>query len=636
MPPKVLFYMQRDLHLPFLEPIHEQLCRLYPEAETAFCAPSYIPPQNGLPGWGLEQDEVQRLSAKARFVRAVELFQPDITVFADACTNVFNCGKRVFVGHGIISKGGFYTDNEMVRRENLADLICVPGPWHKEILQKNVFSPIEVTGFIKSDRLFGPAACTRNDFCRQYDIPEDAKIILYAPTFNAELSAIPTLGEQIVQVCEPDDRYLVIKLHTMTDVRLVELHRRLAAAHPRIRFVEDIDVTPAMAAADILISDVSSVLVEFMALNRPVIAVNNPRQQEYEGYRPNDIEYQVRDACLQVAGSDELLCAVDCALRQPQERALERMRYAEALCFGRDGRSAERAAKAILALVNDQPTGGVSGRDHFCLLMTVRKKDSLATVMYELGTLIMTHPGVQFDVVVWGMEQPPDIQVPMVKAWISANTDLSTVVQSVVACSSACWLVMLEAGIQLPERALSFLLHYFRWEPALAMVRTLTVRDDYRHLLRVVYPELGEIPVEQVSGLLLSTLMGRSVSMEYAAPGCCMIRRADLAMLLSIPAETGMPYQEQLRRQFVTTGRTCQLALDLFALPAPPIVMDTVELGRLVDDFGYNPDDICLLNRLLSVLLGFECHDDARVVWQQAAERAGNTVPVLAGLWGSI
>jgi hypothetical protein len=634
MSPRILFYIQRNLHLPFLEPIHEQVIRLCPGVVTAFCAPAYIPPQNGLPGWGLEEHEAQRLSVKTRFVRTVEEFQPDITVFADACTNVYNCGKRVFVGHGIISKGGFYTDNELVRRENIADLICVPGPWHKQILEKNVFSPIEVTGFIKSDRLFGITACTRETFCRQYAIPADATIILYAPTFNDELSAIPCLGEQIVQVCEPD-RYLVIKLHTMTDIRIVELHRQLASVHARIRFVEDVDVTPAMAAADILISDVSSVLVEFMALNRPVIAVNNPRQQEYEGYQADDIEYQVRDACLQITNIDELLCAVERVIRQPEELSLQRMRYAEALCFGRDGRAAERAAQAILRLEAGLPTGNVSNYDHFCLLLCVGERDSLATVLYVLGNLVMADPGMQFDVVVWGMEQPQNVDSPLVKAWLSVATPLPEALAAAVPCSTAPWLVMLETGIQLPQRALRFLSNYFRWEPTLTMVRTLTVRDDYRHLLQVVYPELGEIPVDLVSGLLLSTLMGRSVAMEYAAPGCSMIRRADLSLLSNLLPGTGIPYPEQIRRQFAASGRSCKLALDLFATPTTPLAMDTAELGRLVDDFRSSPGDICLLNRLLTVLLSLGCHDDARLVWQQSAHYVCHKLPLMAGVWGS-
>lgn len=624
---RILCYIQRNLQLPFLEPVQEQLARLCPEAETAFCAPPFIAPQNGLPGWGLEEHEVERLKGKARFVRTVEEFQPDITIFADACTNVFNCGKRVFVGHGIISKGGFYTESPLVRRENLADLICVPGPWHKRILQKNVFSPLVVTGFIKSDRLFGPAACTRADFCRQYAIPVDATIILYAPTFNDELSAIPCLGEQIVQVCEPD-RYLIIKLHTMTDVVLTEMHRRLAADHPRVRFVEEIDVTPAMAAADILISDVSSVLVEFMGLDRPVIAVNNPRQHEYEGYRADDIEYLVRDACQQVGTIEELLPAVEAAVTQPHILSPLRRHYADELCYGRDGRSAQRVAEAVLALATGVPEGKTHNH-HIAVLLRVAPSCSLAHLLYDLGNLLLAHPDTHLELVIWGMSPPP-LDIPMVKGWIPATADASAALQSAVTSTAAPVLALLESGLLLPERALHFLGNYFRWDDGIAMTRTLTPRDDYRMLLRMVYPELSEVPVEHVSELLLSTLMGRDVPMEYAAPGCCLVRREHLASLLPLPSDTDTPYQEQVRRALVHRGDRCSLALDLFARPSPSISTDTTELTALVDSYLKNSGNQILVHRLLTTLLLLGRPDEARMVWQTSETAAGR----LRDVWG--
>ncbi|NJD38922.1 MAG: hypothetical protein FIA89_11475 [Geobacter sp.] len=629
--PRVLFYIQRNLHLPFLKPIQEQICRLRPDYTTAFCAPPFIPPRNGLPGWGLEKEEVQRLSVKARFVRTVEEFQPDITVFADACTDVFNCGKRVFVGHGIISKGGFYTDNELVRRENLADLICVPGQWHKDILQKNVFSPIEVTGFIKSDRLFGPAACTRQDFCEQYQIPSAATIILYAPTFNAELSAIPCLGEQIALVCEPD-RYLVIKLHTMTDVKLVELHRQLANTHPRIRYIEDIDVTPAMAAADILISDVSSVLVEFMALDRPVIAVNNPRQQEYEGYRPDDIEYRVRDACLQVSDIAGLLLAVDRSLCHPEALSAARRHYADTLCYGRDGRSAERAALAVLKLVE----GGGAG-DALCsrlgVIVEAGPTDTPASLGYDLGRLALAHPGVELEVIVRGMEPSPQLPLPMVRVWLSGAADLGTVLQAAAEHTTANFMVMLQTGLGLPHRLLQFLSHHFRWEPQLGLVRTLTQQDDYQQLVDLIYPEFGAVTPERAAVLFISTLMGRSVAMEYAAPGCCMFQRNDLSSLQIIQGEAGIPDAEQLRRAFARSNRPTLLALDLLVCAREPLIPDLSSLEQLTCRFAASTLDAEEANRLLALLVQFGCAADAALVWQQMSGSAVQTYQPLAAVW---
>lgn len=629
MPARVLFYIQRNLHLPFLEPVQEQLVRLRPDVETAFCAPSFIPPKNGLPGWGLEEEEVARLRSRARFVRTVEEFCPDVTVFADACTNVAHCGKRVFVGHGIISKGGFYTDNELVRRENLADLICVPGPWHKQILEKNVFSPIEVTGFIKSDRLFGAQACTRDAFCRQYSIPPDVTIILYAPTFNAELSAIPCLGEQIAAVCAAPHRYLLIKLHTMTDTVLVEMHRRLAAGHPRIRCIEDIDVTPAMAAADILISDVSSVLVEFMALDRPVIAVNNPRQQEYEGYRPDDIEYRVRDACLQVETVPELLAAVAQAERCPAALSSRRRVYAEALCFGRDGRAAERVAQAVIALHDDRLA--VRGpRLHCAVLYQAGTGQGTADLLLSLGDLLMSQHDVTLDIVVWGCEAPADLQVEAVKAWLPAAMDCHEALCRLLQHSSAPYLVLLVGDLVLPERGLTFLHNHFRWHPATAVVRALTARDNYPLLIQTIYPESTNVPVEQVAALLLAVLMGRSVEMEQGADGCCMVGRDLVSSMVTSRHNNGVPLAELVRQQAVLAGQACRLALDLFVSKRAPLLPDTALLEQLVYAYRCRPDDLRVLHQLLALLLRFNQHDDAAMLWRRTAEQAVRLTPV----WG--
>jgi len=147
---KILFYVERNLHLPFLEPIYDHLA-VNSDYELAFSSPSYRRAESGNPGCGLETEHIRRLRKKSLYFGLPEEFAPDITVVADACFYpVKNCGKIIDVGHGLISKGFFYKDAPIVRRENLADVICVPGPWHRSILEKNVFVPIRVSGFLKT------------------------------------------------------------------------------------------------------------------------------------------------------------------------------------------------------------------------------------------------------------------------------------------------------------------------------------------------------------------------------------------------------------------------------------------------------------------------------------------------------
>jgi len=626
MSPRVLFYILRNLHLPFLEPVQEQLLQLCPDIETAFFAPLFIAPQNGQPGWGLEENEVLRLQQKARFVRTVEEFSPDITVFADACTNIFNCGKRVFVGHGIISKGGFYTDNPLVRRENLADLICVPGPWHKRILEKNVFSPIVVTGFIKSDRLFGAKASTKEDFCKQYNIPVGAKIILYAPTFNEELSAIPCIGEQIACVCEPD-RYLLIKLHTMTDTAIADSHRRLAQTHPRIRYIEDIDVTPAMVAADILVSDVSSVLVEFMALDRPVIAVNNPLQTKYPYYCPTDIEYKVRDACQQVDNAKQLLAAVDQAILNPGLLSDKRCHYADELCWLRDGQAAKRVAAAILDLADNRLEAPQITK-HFALLVKTAPDYPLAQLLFDLGNLQLQHPDTKLDFVILGMPKPA-VNLPMVSGWLLPDCDLSIALQVVTGISDAPYLAVIEAGCKLPERGLQALSNYFRWDEKTVMMRGLTTADPYRKLLQMVNPDWAELLLPEVVRLLSAALTGQEADMQNALPGCCMIRR-EQALNIAF-AKSKISDLQQLRNQLSAKAGKCGLALDVMIIATTKVVDLQHQLAAIVEMYQQTVDNSYLLNVLLALLVHLGRYNDTRAIWQAAPAKA--TKP-LQSIWG--
>ncbi|MCX8043713.1 MAG: CDP-glycerol glycerophosphotransferase family protein, partial [Desulfobacterota bacterium] len=310
--PRILFYAERNLHLPFLEPLHDYIAEHY-DADLAFSAPPYRISQGGMTGCGLSKDDIQRLRAKSVFYENPLAFQADIAVVADACFyHVRHCKKIVNVGHGLICKGWFYTDDPVVRRENRADLICVPGQWHKEILEKNVSTPLVVTGFIKSDALFH---CTQYDvkrFKEKYGIDEYTKTILFAPTFNEELSALPYVYDRIHELCD-QHTVILIKLHGMTDKAWVDRYRSIATTTAGIKLIDDVHIACAMRCADVMVSDVSSIAAEFMLLDKPVVFFNNPRQKEYCRYRPGDIEYVIRDAGIQAATFDELKLGITLA-----------------------------------------------------------------------------------------------------------------------------------------------------------------------------------------------------------------------------------------------------------------------------------------------------------------------------------
>ncbi len=458
----ILFYIERSLHLPFLEPIEEYL-RVNGLARTAFSAPPFFSGRPGIPQWGLVPDEIARLEEKAPFFPEPLNFSPHVTIVADACHfRIPEIENVINVGHGMICKGAFYTDADITRRENLSRMLLVPGPWHRSRLGSNVAVPIKVTGFIKSDQLFGPKAQTRAEFLSRLDIDPDKRIVLFAPTYNPELSAMHCVAEGIRKVADKDT-VLLIKLHNMSEPHWKDLYGRIASAHPNIFYLDDADYSGMMHAADLMISDVSSIFIEFLLLDKPVILFNNPRIKEFPYYHPEDIEYKTRDAAVQVASLDELLKAVSSELAHPRKRSAIRQRYAMALDLGRDGLSAERAGQAILEWAdgheNDRPEMTVA-----LLEPGHAERDEVLRDLAELKKAPW-----RLNIAVFGGRE----QVGCVERQVAGEFNLPAI-REFLRTATTKRIAVLCGGLRMPRDWPKWLENHFHWNPGTGAVKALT------------------------------------------------------------------------------------------------------------------------------------------------------------------
>jgi len=353
--PRVLFYFFKNVHAPVMLPVYEEL-RRDPRLEIGFCLPFEGYDRTLRAGYH-EDEEALLHSYPVQDVSRPEDFRSDVVFIADAVTHmVQGCGKIINVGHGLLSKGQYFTDTDFIHRENLEDLLIVPGQFHKQAIDHSglVFIPVEAAGYPKLDRLFGPEAPSRDELCRRAGLDPSRKIILYAPTFNMALSAIPILWTRIRELASPD-RYLLIKLHGSALPEFIEGHQELAAQSDNIRFVADPDITLYLQMADVMVSDVSSASLEFALLDKPVVLFNNPNKREYRNYDPRDIEYAWRDIGIQASSLEETRRAVDRSLEHPEELAPRRHHYIEKLGIRLDGRASKRVAGLMWELLENHP-----------------------------------------------------------------------------------------------------------------------------------------------------------------------------------------------------------------------------------------------------------------------------------------
>jgi len=594
--PRILFYIERDLHLPFLEPIHDFIAERY-RADMAFSAPPYQIPESGRTGFGLQDHVVRRIRAKAKYFVNPEEFCPDITVVADACYYpVRHCGKIVNVGHGLISKGWFYTESALVRRENLAETICVPGEWHKHIMMKNVFSQIVVSGFIKNDAIVMCDAVQRRYFYEKYKISTANKIILFAPTFNDELSAIPCVKGRIAELAS-DDTVVIIKLHTMVDRKWKSFYEELERKEKNIINVVEEDFSRAMACAHVLISDVSSVFVEFMLLNKPVVLFNNPLRKNYKHYDENNIEYKLRDAAIQVDTIEEMKLAVQLSLADPGALSTKRINYIQMLNCPQDGRCAQRAALAVMSLAantHETPSFpslfsivvmGDSGLDD-CVL-----KDCIDEIMIKSQDL-------KYEIIIDSVSVSKNLQVKREGCIIKLLP--VSVTRSLLDHVLGDFIVWIRPEIELPKNWLKWMWLYFRWHNDTGAVRALSYNDDCMAIVNNIAAGQRLRTLDDAAQFIAHTLIGNDCELNAidSRIDCMMISRNAYKRLFDnedeVPTCTKKYHSlNELCKHLISCDFTVRQATNVFVYPRPLRDLALLRAGCNKKIINHNTKEDC-------------------------------------------
>lgn len=182
-------------------------------------------------------------------------------------------GVKIQVFHGYAAEK---KDHWVIRR--YFDTYFTQGPYftsHFQALAKR-YGDFEVleTGWPKQDWI--KENLHRYDADRAALLQKSGKgsIVLYAPTFSPKLTSLPYLKEELGKLAKERNALVVMKFHPLTRQEWVDEYREWAATKEDVMFVDKgEDVTKYELMADVLISDTSSTIYEFLLLSRPVITL---------------------------------------------------------------------------------------------------------------------------------------------------------------------------------------------------------------------------------------------------------------------------------------------------------------------------------------------------------------------------
>ncbi|MEZ0072825.1 CDP-glycerol glycerophosphotransferase family protein [Planotetraspora sp. GP83] len=236
-------------------------------------------------------------------------------------------------------------DEDLERYAAMWDLMVSPSPFATPILRGAFGYRGEMleSGYPRTDVLFRPG---RDRWVRRrLSIPEDRRVILYAPTWrDDELTGRRRLGLEL-------DVGRAVEALGLDDVLLVRTHYLVADRMTIPPGVIDVsrfpDMADLLAATDVLITDYSSAMFDFACTGRPMVFFTYDLERYRDEVRGFYFDFEEEAPGPIVRNSDEVIEALKYADATPYK--VRYQDFSDKFCPWDDGHASERVVGRMLA-----------------------------------------------------------------------------------------------------------------------------------------------------------------------------------------------------------------------------------------------------------------------------------------------
>lgn len=265
---KIVLFCEQKYTISMVEPIYEQAILESGHEVLWYIHKKNIPKFNLDVPWTNNIDDIYEFSPEAIFVpcNVVPYDLPGVKI---QISHGYECGEKRYF-----------------RIRDYFDLYLTQGPYftqgYKNALKNKRTAEVVETGWSRRDgiiRDLNKYDVYKQELLNKY---HKKKIVLYAPTFPPSITSLPYMKEGLQKfVNERDDVLLILKFHPLTDKKWMTEYENIAKNNKNMLWMADVDINKFLLISDVMISDSSSVVFEFLFLDKPVITYNNASKEKY-------------------------------------------------------------------------------------------------------------------------------------------------------------------------------------------------------------------------------------------------------------------------------------------------------------------------------------------------------------------
>ena len=268
---------------------------------------------------------------------------------------------KIILEHGVGTK--FLTT--FYKTIKTMDIYLIEGK-HRQLKMSREFpkyvDKLKVVGFSKLDAITDYKGNYKEGLYTKYKLDKDKKIILYAPTFFP--SSIEKMGNDFPEIFSECN--IIVKAHYLTferskykkQVEKFNVWRQYS--NVTILPLEEDSIVPFLAISDVMISDESSAMFEFAALNKPVIS-NRFLNLRWSYYlmpwklrlRMDSSKDKYRTILDNANSYEEMVSLTKEALINPRKLEQQRIMFSKDICGVIDGRVSERIYNVVINKIEE-------------------------------------------------------------------------------------------------------------------------------------------------------------------------------------------------------------------------------------------------------------------------------------------